>query len=348
MILQKKQFYSNKLFNKHYKKLNHIFFSRKGTLNPSTPFSEEQFIHISILTIDTTSHANFPNIIEISLNNVENAKKATATSQGKTKLPKKFVHLLSAFFCFPSKTAQDPKRNNNNNIINSGLAFGRLKDENIGKQSAKKNQLGPTFETIGKIVGAGINIHHYKVRVCAQPRRKTPLPHLRAEAAAKGVKDKRMLSKTELSRTICQIFHRGYSAKGSKHILFNINTLSNIIGALIVINSTLYYISDNELKQYGLISFKQSPTMHLKKSNNTAQSFLLKKLLNLKIGTKFKKTIAGTRALNPNNTIFNFLKASLCAGIFHDCKKILSRLCCILVKSSIIKKNSRNSAGIVY
>ena len=143
------------------------------------------------------------------------------------------------------------------------------------------------------------------------------------------------------------MLYKGYSSKGSKHALLNINALSNIIGALIVINSTLYYISDYELKQYGVINVKQSPTIHLQKSNNTAQSSLLKKLLNLKIGNK-KTTIVDTQALNPNTAIFNFLKASLCAGIFHDCKKILSRLCSILVKSSIIKKNNRNSAGIVY
>ncbi len=337
MILQKRRLYSNKLFNKHYKKLNDIFFSKRGVLIPSVAnTSDEQLIHISVLTTDTVSHKNFPNIIEIAFsNNLNKSKKATMIFQGKTKISKKSIHLLTKFFCFSSKTVSKLQNNNN---TNSFLSFAQDPKKEAA-QGTKESQLDTSFKVIDKMVGAGIDMHHYKVCLSRKDPHLFRLASITSQGikTTKTIKNQLMLSKAELSSTIIQIISKVYSLKSNKQAHFA-NTLSNIVGALIVVNSIVYYISDYELKQCGLIgSFKQSPITNLRKYSVTMQSSLLKKLLNAK-KIEDKKAIVGIQTFKPNTAIFNFLKTSICAGIFHDCKKILSQLLSILVKNSIVKK----------
>ena len=78
---------------------------------------------------------------------------------------------------------------------------------------------------------------------------------------------------------------------------------------------------------------------HLSKDSVTTQLSLLRKLLDIdKIEDKKTFVFVGTQALKPNTVFFNFLKIFICAGTFHDYKKILSQLLKILVKNSIVKK----------
>ena len=338
MTLQKR-FYLNKLFNKHYKKLNDIFFSKRDVLIPFSVANttDEQCMHISVLTIDTINHKNFPNGIEIAfLNNSKKSKKAIIIFEGKTKISKKCMHLLNKWSCFSLKTVSKLQNNNNTNRF---LTFARENPLKKTAQGTKETRLDTSFKMIDIMVGAGIDMHHYKVRLCNSLHPKGRLASVKGQGikATETVKNQLMLSKAELSNTIVQIIYKVYSSKGNKQAHFTANTLSNIVGAFIVVNSTVYYISDYELKQCALVgSFKQSPITNLRKYNITMQSSLLKKLLSTRI--EDTKSIVGIQALNPNTAIFNFLKSSICAGIFHDCKKIVNQLLSILVTNSIAKK----------
>lgn len=320
------------MFYKHYKKLNDIFFSRRSAY-PVTNSNKGQLIHISVLTIDTINHQNFPNIIEVDfLQNSKKSKKATGIFRGKTKISTKCVHLLNTLFCFPSKTVL----NLHNDGTNSVGTFIQESRKALGKEKTKENELKTHFKMVDKMVGAGIDMYHYKVRLS-----KGGFGFTTAEG--QGVKEVKttkgpiMLSKAELSSTIIQIIYKVHFSKGGKQIHLNANLLSSIVGAFVVINSSIYYISDYELKQCGLVgNFKQFPVASLSRYSISTKSSLLKKLLAIKI--EDKKPILGTQTLKPNIAIFNFLQMSVSIGIFRDCKKILRQLLNILVKNSIVKK----------
>ena len=133
------------------------------------------------------------------------------------------------------------------------------------------------------------------------------------------------LSKTELSSVVAQVLYKMHFFKNQKALgesFFSLKKLSNVLGALVEINSKIYYISDKELKQCGLAgSLKHSAS-----SLNTPEApSLLKDLIHFKM-TKDKEVLLKTKCIEPSIVFFTFLNTATRTYVIHNLKRILGKL----------------------
>ena len=339
MTLQKKQIYLNKVLSKHYKKLRNTLFNNiKNTPALKIPaIADAQSIGISVLTIGAVNHKDFPNIVDVSfLNGLRKTKKAVIIYEGKTEVPTAFTRFIEIFQRH-SKTKQ-LKETNNLLLLNSNHTLKPKK--NLGK-----------FEIIDKMLGAGICMHNYKLCFNSQlslqrlnvlkRKQRTKLKNLDRLAAClivsqhAKVKDLEVrgalkmkeirLSKTELSSVVAQVLYKMHFFKNQKALgesFFSLKKLSNVLGALVEINSKIYYISDKELKQCGLAgSLKHSAS-----SLNTPEApSLLKDLIHFKM-TKDKEVLLKTKCIEPSIVFFTFLNTATRTYVIHNLKRILGKL----------------------
>jgi hypothetical protein len=345
MILQKKQAYLNKVLSKHYKKLRYTLFSKTKNIPAFKTMTilSGQSIGISMLTIDTISHKDFPDIVDVTIfNGLKKKKKAVIIYKGKATVPTLLTRSISKPAQAHSKN-QKPKKDTSN-------------EELLGDRSFSKsiNTLG----VIDKMLGAGITMHNYQlcfnshlsfqhfnnlkskqtIKLKDLDRLAATLifPQCTSETNPKNAKTQNQetlrkkevrLSKTELSSVIAQVLHKIQFFKGRESLgegIFNIQKLSNVLGAFVEINSEIYFISDKELKQCGLAGgFKHSAFHSSAFHNNTAS--LLKDLVYSKMPTD-KTLLLETKSIQPNIIFFNFLNIVTRTYIIHNIKRILSKL----------------------
>lgn len=355
MTLQKKQIYLNKVLSKHYKKLRNTLFNNvKNIPALETPaVADAQSIGISVLTIGTVNHKDFPNIVDVSfLNGLRKTKKAVIVYEGKTEVPTAFTRFIEIFQRH-SKTKK-LKETNNLLLLNSNHTL------------KPKNNLGK-FEIIDNMLGAGVCIHNYKLcfnsqlslqhlnvlkrkqrtklknldrlAACLIVSQHAPWSFLEYEGVRTKVKDLEVrgafkmkeirLSKTELSSVVAQVLYKTHFFKNQKTLgesFFRLKKLSNVLGALVEINSKIYYISDKELKQCGLAGSQK----HSASSLNTPEApSLLKDLIHFKM-TKDKKVLLKTKCIEPSIVFFTFLNTATRTYVIHNLKRILGKLVHIL------------------
>lgn len=315
MLLQKKQY--SKPLNKRYKKLNAALLGNQSGLSSRIATTKENRpIHVSLLTIDTISHKDFPSAVDVTfLSALKNVDSATIEFEGKTKLSKKFTRSLT--FAPKGKRPLSEAKARSKHLChtdekNKGEGTDRSRLQSLGNPIKLNN----TFDGISKILGAGIDMYHYKLCLnsnCSSISQTT-------------------LSKLELSCIVVQLLHKIQSFKGGEKSNFNIKNLFNIVGALVVLNSHIYYISGCELKQCGLIGdFKHS----VLGSNKDTKSSSLKSLL----GTKVDKTLLlNTKTIKSSITFFNYLNTTI--RVMNDFKKVFRQLVNTLLISSLHKTNS--------
>ena len=248
MTLQKKQIYLNKVLSKHYKKLRNTLFNNiKNTPALEIPaIADAQSIGISVLTIGTVNHKDFPNIVDVTfLNGLRKTKKAVIIYEGKTAVPTGFTRFIEIFQRH-SKTKKLKETNNllllnsnptlksKNNLVLTNRSF-LSKDKKLqGKDQGGK------FEIIDKMLGAGVCMHNYKLCFNSQlslqhlnvlkRKQKTKLKNLDRLAAClivsqhAKVKDLEgafkmkeiRLSKTELSSVVAQVLYKTHFFKNQK------------------------------------------------------------------------------------------------------------------------------------
>ena len=363
MILQKKQAYLNKVLSKHYKKLRYTLFSKTKNIPAlkTTAILNGQSIGISVLTIDTMSHKDFPEIVDVTVfNGLKKTKKAVLIYKGKATVPKvltRSVNKLAQGY-FKNKT---PKKK----VSNTQL----LGNYHILKPKS-------TLGVIDKMLGTGICMHNYKLCFNShlslqhfnflKCRQEIKLKHLDRLAASlifshcttEVIKSKNAkiqnqdtlkkkevrLSKIELSSVIAQVLYKIKIFKGHQFLgesIFNIKKLSNVLGAFVEINSKVYFISDKELKQCGLAGgLKHSASHPTTFHDNTAP--LLRNLVYSKKPAD-KTLLLETQFIQPNVIFFNFLNIATRTYVIHNIKKILSKLIntlSLLALESPVQKNS--------
>ena len=317
MILQKKQY--SKPLNKRYKKLNAALLGNQSGLAPRIATTKENRpIHISLLTIDTVSHTDFPSAVDVTfLSALTNVDSATIEFEGKTKLSKKFTRSLTSCL-LPLSEAKGPSPSESKHLCHTdGKNKGESTDRSRLQSVGNSIKLNNTFDGISKILGAGIDMYHYKLCLnsnCSSISQTT-------------------LSKLELSCIVVQLLHKIQSFKGGEKSNFNIKNLFNIVGALVVLNSNIYYISGCELKQCGLIGeFKHS----VLGSNKDTKASSLKSLLGIKVD---KTLLLNTKTIKPSITFFNYLNTTI--RVMNDFKKVFRQLVNTLLISSLHKTNEK-------
>lgn len=359
MTLQKKQVYLNKVLSKHYKKLKHTFFNKTNIpAFRTTAITDAQSIHISVLTIDAITHKDFPSIVDVTfLNGLRKTKKAVIIYQGKTKVSTIFTRSIH-------KLTQKPEEVKH---VSSLVFNPMVKNQNAQENPKascflkKAKAVSGKFAVINKMLGAGINMYnyrlcfnsplslqHYNVLKYKEEIKLKDLDRFEASLIPSSIpetpkikglevtnrealKTKEVrLSKTELSSIITQLLYKTHFLKGqesSGESFFNIKKLSNILGALVEINSKIYYISDKELKQCGLVGGLKHLALNF--SNNLTPTSLLKDLLHSK-ATKDKRVLLNTKFIQPNIVFFNFLNIAARTYVIHNIKRIFSKLINIL------------------
>lgn len=335
MTLQKKQIYLNKVLSKHYKKLRNTLFNNiKNTPALKIPaIADAQSIGISVLTIGAVNHKDFPNIVDVTfLNGLRETKKAVILYEGKTAVPTAFTRFIEIFH---SKTKK-LKETKHLLLLNSN-------------HTLKPKIHSAKFEIIDKMLGAGVCMHNYKLCFNSQlslqhlnvlkRKQETKLKNLDRLAAClivsqhakvKGLegafKTKEIrLSKTELSSVVAQVLYKTHFLKNQKTLgesFFSVKKLSNVLGALVEINSKIYYISDKELKQCGLAGGLK----HSASSPNTPEApSLLKDLVHFQM-VRDKEVLLKTRCIEPNIVFFNFLNIATRTYVIHNLKRIFGKL----------------------
>jgi hypothetical protein len=351
MILQKKQIYLNKVLSKHYKTLRYTLFDKTQNIPAlkTTAIAGAQSIGISILTIDTISHKDFPNIIDVTvLNGLRKTKKAVIIYEGQTTIPTTFTRSISKFAQKqPLGTPQKPKDTGNVLLLSNPHAL---------------NHSG-TLPSIDRMLGAGVRMHNYKLYFNSLLslqhldvlRRKQKiklknldrlaasliLPKRTLESKTKDIvvqgqgalKRKEVrLSKMELSSIIAQVLHKTQHPLSKQELqgesVFTIKKLFNVLGALVEINSKIYFISDKELKQCNLAGGLKHSTFNSSTFHNYT-STKLKSLIYSKM-TRDKEILLRTKNIEPNIIFFNFLNTAVHTYAIHNIKRIFSKLVNIL------------------
>lgn len=348
MILQKKQAYLNKVLSKHYKKLRYTFFNKTTNIPAlkTTAILSGQSIGISILTIDTINHKDFPGIVDVTvLNGLKKTKKAVIIYKGKATVPTLLTRSITKFVQGHAKN-QKSEREASNLLL--------LGNRRIVKPKSRLVRLG----VIDKMLGAGINMHNYKLCFnshlslqhfnflkCKQKIKLKNLDRLAAslilpqctlEAKSQNVniqnqrtlkKKEVRLSKIELSSVIAQVLYKIHFFKGQESLgesIFNIRKLSNVLGAFVEINSKIYFISDKELKQCGLAGGLKHSAFNATTFHDNSTS-LLRTLVYSKTPTD-KKILLETKYIQPNIIFFNFLNIATRTYVIHNVKRVLSKL----------------------
>ena len=346
MILQKKQMYLNKVLSKHYKKLRYTLFNKTKNIPAlkTTAIPSGQSIGISILTIDTINHNDFPNIVDVTLG-LKKTKKAVIIYKGKTTVPTLFTRSIIKFVQGHAKNQKSEKEASNFLLLGNRL---------IVKPKSNLARLG----VIDKMLGAGIDMHNYTLCFNShlslqhfnflKRKQKIKLKHLdrlaasvfppqsTLEAKAKNVntqnqrtlkKKEVRLSKIELSSVIAQVLYKINIFKGQEFLgesFFNIRKLSNVLGAFVEINSKIYFISDKELKQCGLAGGLKHSALNATTFYDSSTS-LLRTLVYSKMPTD-KKILLETKCIQSNIIFFNFLNIATRTYVIHNIKRILSKL----------------------
>jgi hypothetical protein len=351
MILQKKQVYLNKVLSKHYKTLRYIFFDKTQNIPAlkTTAIAGAQSIGISILTIDTISHKDFPSIIDVTvLNGLRKTKKAVIIYEGQTTISTTFTRSISKF------TQRQPltqKPEDTGNVLLLSNLYALHSDTLL-------------VRTIDRMLGAGVRMYHYnlyfnsllslqhldvlrrkqkiKLKNLDRLAASLILPEHTSELKTKNItvqgalKRKEIkLSKMELSSIIVQVLHKTRNPFSKQELLgfstsvFTIKKLSNVLGALVEINSKIYFISDKELKQCGLAGGLNHSTFNSSTFHNNSKITKLKHLINSKM-TRDKEILLRTKNIEPNIIFFNFLNIAVRTYAIHNIKKIFSKLVNIL------------------
>jgi hypothetical protein len=388
MILQKKQYL--KSLNKRYKKLNNTLLGNSNLKSQITSNIKKDYqsINISLLTIDSINpkykqDTDFPSVINVStFSAFNNVDKAIIKYKGKTKLSKKFTsslrenkRLTYAYHTLEDRAFAMQKRAKADNVTKQqpflNLKELKLKDtENTVNVSNATNSLNG----ISQILGASIDMYHYKLCLTFFSEKQSHVPSTLTLGRHSWVGINQIrLSKVELSSIVVQLLHKIHSFKGaSKNNSFNVKTLSNIIGAFIVVNSQIYFISGDELKQCCLAGdFKHSlstfaankiegPTLLFNKSfppvftppsgakaqssssikginkDNKISLSLLNDLLDAKVN---KTLFLNTKAMKPNITFFYYLNSTI--RVMNDYKNILRWLVNTLEIYAFLKKTNQ-------
>lgn len=343
MTLKKKQVYLNKVLSKHYKKLRYTLFDTPNNIPAlkTTAITGAQSISISVLTIGTISHKDFPSIIDITvLNALRKAKKAVILYEGKMTVPTTLTRFISKLV---QKHPKTEKLVDASNI---------LSDHHILKP---RDSLG-TLRIINTMLGTGVGMYNYTILfnsqlslqhlkclkhkqniklenldrfamslIPPQPITETKTGSLEVQKQRISKRKEIRLSKMELSYIIAQVLYKIYFLKGQESLgesFFNTKKLSNVLGAFVEINSKIYFISDKELKQCGLTGGFQHSKLSSILHNSPP---LLKNLMNSKIA-RDKEILLKMKSIEPNITFFTFLNIAMRAYVIYNIKKTLSRL----------------------
>ena len=302
-----KPIYLNKVLSKHYKKLNYTFSNK--TKNYISAFkttainqAKTQSILITILTIDTI-HKDFPGTIDVTiLNGLTKTKKAVLFYEGKAIVPTQFSQFITKLsqnhFCKGVKELENSKEKQLLNKAQSKALFGQ--------------DFSAISGVIDKILGARVRMDSFTLSFNSElsleyfgflkrkPKIKLkrlgylasslipPLHSCRSETKGNHFKIQKndtfkkkqiKLSKMELSSAIAQVLHKIKFLKGQKPFEENLfkQEVSNLLGALVEINSKIYFISNKELKQCGLVGGFKHTAMSASVVNNTPK---LKTLIN--------------------------------------------------------------------
>lgn len=350
MTLPKKQIYLNKVLSKHYKKLKYTF-SNKTKNNISAlkttaiNQAKTQSILITILTIDTI-HKDFPGIIDVTiLNGLTKIKKAVLFYEGKAVVPTKCSRFIT-------KLSQ-------NNFRKEIKVLKNTKENKLLSKSQSKAlcnlDLSAMSGIIGKILGTRVRMDHFTLRFNSELsleyfsflKRKPGIKLKRLDYLASSLilplcgskmkgnnskiqkedilkKKEIKLSKMELSSAIAQVLHKIRFFKGQKSFEENLfkQEVSNLLGALVEINSKIYFISNKELKQCGLAGGFKHAAMSASILHNMPK---LKKLINSNI-TKDKTILLKTKLIGPNITFFNYLNIAARIYVMHNIKRVFSKL----------------------
>lgn len=357
MTLPKKQIYLNKVLSKHYKKLKYTFSNKTKKNIPALKTTainkaKTQSILITILTIDTI-HKDFPGAIDVTiLNGLTKTKKAVLFYEGRAVVPTKFslfiTKLSQNHFCKGIKELENSKENTLFNRAQSKALSGIY-------LSAISGVIGK--RVIGKILGARVRMDNFTLRFnselsleyfgflkrkpgiklkhldylasslipplhCCGSEREGNTSKIEKEDIFK--KKQITLSKMELSSAIAQVLHKIRFLKGQKSFEENLfkQEVSNLLGALVEINSKIYFISNKELKQCGIVGGFKHTAMSASIVNNTPK---LKQLINSNI-TKDKTILLKTKCIGPNITFFNYLNIAARIYVMHNIKQIFSKL----------------------
>jgi hypothetical protein len=343
MILQKKQVYLNKVLSKHYKTLRYTLFNKTQNIPAlkTTAITGAQSIGISILTIDTISHQNFPGIIDVTvLNGLRKTKKAIIIYEGQTKVPTKFTRSIS-------KLALRQPLHFLPEDLSNVLLLNNVYANNSG-----------TFALIERMLGAGVRMYNYKLYFNSllslqhldvlRRKQKIKLKNLDLLAASlilperssksktkdetvqgQGYQKEVRLSKMELSSIIIQVLHKTRHPLSKQKLqgesILTIKQLSNVLGALIKINSKIYFISDKELKQCGIVGGLKYSTFDSSTFHNNSKITKLKSLIYSKI-TRDNFFLLRTKNIEPNIIFFNFLNTAMRTYVIYNIKRIFSKL----------------------
>lgn len=348
MILKKKQAYLNTVLSKHYKKLGYTLLSKTKNIPAlkTTAILSGQSVGISVLTVDTISHKDFPEIADVTvLNGLKKTKKAVIIYKGKAAISTLLTRSISKLTQGHSK-------------MEMASNFLLLGNHPILQPKSRLCTLG----VIDKMLGAGICMHNYTLCFNShlslqhfnflKGKQKIKLKHLdhlavslispqyTPEANPKNLntqnqrtlkkKDVR-LSKIEFSSVIAQVLYKLNFFKDQESLgesVFNIKKLSNVLGAFVEINSKLYFISDKELKQCGIAGGLKHSAFHPNAFHDNTTS-LLRNLVYSKTLTD-KKILLETKYIQPNIIFFNFLNIATRTYVIHNIKRILSKLINIL------------------
>ena len=366
MTLQKKQIYLNKVLSKHYKKLGNTLFNNIKNVPDNiknvpaleiAAIADAQSIGISVLTIDTVSHKDFPNIVDVTfLNGLRKTKRAVVIYEGKTAVPTAFTRFINIV----------QRHSKTKTLKKTKLLLSSNSHDNILKPKKDSQK----FEVIDKMLGAGVCMHNYKLCFNSQLslqhlnllklKQKTRLKNLdrltgclivsqhaseieNLEVKTGAKMNEIRLSKTELSSVVAQVLYKTHFFKNQKSLgesFFNAKRLSNVLGALVEVNSKLYYISDKELKQCGLAGNQK----HSVPSLNTPEApSLLKDLIHFKI-TKDKEILLKTKCMEPSIVFFNFLNTATRTYVIHNIKRIFSKLVNVLSLLALPKYHSQKNS----
>ena len=159
MTLQKKQIYLNKVLSKHYKKLGNTLFNNIKNVPDNiknvpaleiAAIADAQSIGISVLTIDTVSHKDFPNIVDVTfLNGLRKTKRAVVIYEGKTAVPTAFTRFINIV----------QRHSKTKTLKKTKLLLSSNSHDNILKPKKDSQK----FEVIDKMLGAGVCMHNYKL-----------------------------------------------------------------------------------------------------------------------------------------------------------------------------------------
>lgn len=360
MTLPKKQIHLNKVLSKHYKKLKYTF-SNKTKNNISAlktsaiNQAKTQSILITILTIDTI-HKDFPGITDVTiLNGLTKTTKAVLFYEGKAVVSTKcsrFITKLSHNDSFQKKEIKKLESTKENKLLR--------KFQSKESKPLCGLDLSAMSGIIGKILGARVRMDNFTLRFnselsleylsflkrkpgvklkgldylasslilplnsCGSKIRVNKVNNFKIQKEDIFKKNEIKLSKMELSSAIAQVLHKIRLFKGQKSFEENLfkQEVSNLLGALVEINSKIYFISNKELKQCALAGGFKHTAMSASILHNTPK---LKKLINSNV-IKDKTILLKTKFIRPNITFFNYLNIAARVYVMHNIKRVFSKL----------------------